>query len=390
VGGATGALEISVAIGGVMAVQVEDGSQKLLSSHKFWHIGRIAWLGDSSGLIAGGQEQPYGLNQIWHISYPGGETRRITNDLSNYRCVGLTADSSGLVTVRNEESSSIWIAPSGDASRAKQITPGIGRLDFAGGVCWTPDGKIAYTSSASGKPSIWITEADGSSQKQLTDDTYNATRPSVSPDGGYIVFGSDRSGFASISRIDVSGGNFRQLTNGGFDVQPDCSPDGQWVVYTSVNIEQQTLWKVSVNGGDPRQLTNKHWTRGAVISPDGKLMACWYWGEPNTPLRIALIPSEGGEPIKVFDLPLGALPQPGSPPPASLRWAPDGSALLYINTRGSVSIIWSQTLDGSPPRQVTDFKSERILSFDWSRDGKQLALARGTQSSDVVLISNFR
>ena len=64
--------------------------------------------------------------------------------------------------------------------------------------------------------------------------------------------------------------------------------------------------------------------------------------------------------------------------------------MLYIDTRGGVSNIWMQPLDGGPPRQVTDFKSDRIFGFEWSRDGKQLALARGTESSDVVLISGFR
>jgi hypothetical protein len=45
---------------------------------------------------------------------------------------------------------------------------------------------------------------------------------------------------------------------------------------------------------------------------------------------------------------------------------------------------------GGPPRRLTDFKSDSIFWFDFSRDGRQLALARGTQISDVVLISNFR
>jgi hypothetical protein len=64
--------------------------------------------------------------------------------------------------------------------------------------------------------------------------------------------------------------------------------------------------------------------------------------------------------------------------------------VLYIDTRGGVSNIWMQPIDGSPPKPVTDFKSEHIFSFDWSRDGKQLAVARGTQTSDVVLISDFK
>jgi hypothetical protein len=36
------------------------------------------------------------------------------------------------------------------------------------------------------------------------------------------------------------------------------------------------------------------------------------------------------------------------------------------------------------------FKADRVFSFEWSRDGKQLVVARGAVASDVVLISNFR
>jgi len=39
---------------------------------------------------------------------------------------------------------------------------------------------------------------------------------------------------------------------------------------------------------------------------------------------------------------------------------------------------------------VTNFKADLTFSFAWSRDGKQLALARGTVNKDVVLISNFK
>jgi len=49
-----------------------------------------------------------------------------------------------------------------------------------------------------------------------------------------------------------------------------------------------------------------------------------------------------------------------------------------------------QPIDGGPPRMLTDFKSDGIFWFDFSRDGKQLAVARGTQTSDVVLFSDFK
>jgi hypothetical protein len=57
---------------------------------------------------------------------------------------------------------------------------------------------------------------------------------------------------------------------------------------------------------------------------------------------------------------------------------------------GGVSNIWIQPLDDNSPKQLTDFKSDRIFSFDWSRDGKWLALARGPEQRDVVLISDLR
>jgi hypothetical protein len=49
-----------------------------------------------------------------------------------------------------------------------------------------------------------------------------------------------------------------------------------------------------------------------------------------------------------------------------------------------------QPLAGGPPRPITNFTSGRIFGFAWSRDGKNLYLAKGEIQNDVVLISNFR
>ena len=65
------------------------------------------------------------------------------------------------------------------------------------------------------------------------------------------------------------------------------------------------------------------------------------------------------------------------------------SANLVL-TQNGVSNIWEQRLTGGPPKQVTHFDSGEIFDFEWSRDGRQLALTRGSESSDVILISNFR
>lgn len=69
---------------------------------------------------------------------------------------------------------------------------------------------------------------------------------------------------------------------------------------------------------------------------------------------------------------------------------PDGRALAYVDTQGGVSNIFAQPLDGGKPKQLTDFKQERIFSFAYSHDGRQLALSRGTINNDVMLIGNFK
>ena len=93
---------------------------------------------------------------------------------------------------------------------------------------------------------------------------------------------------------------------------------------------------------------------------------------------------QGGDPAKVFDIPSSINITAG------LRWTTDGRALTYIDTTGGVSNIWSLPLDGGKSVQLTDFKADQIFWFDFSRDGKQLALSRGTQTSDVVLIRDVR
>lgn len=51
---------------------------------------------------------------------------------------------------------------------------------------------------------------------------------------------------------------------------------------------------------------------------------------------------------------------------------------------------WAQPRDGGKPRQLTDFKSDRTFYSNFARDGKQLGLARGTQTGDVVMITDFK
>ena len=71
---------------------------------------------------------------------------------------------------------------------------------------------------------------------------------------------------------------------------------------------------------------------------------------------------------------------------AGPQFTVDGKAVAYPVRENGVDNIWIQPLDGSPGHQITKFDAERILSFHWSPDGRNLGVLRGHTDSDVVLL----
>jgi eukaryotic-like serine/threonine-protein kinase len=366
-------------------IPVDGGQERWMTPHRWSHLSSTVWLGDGSGLMVLALENHTSELQLWHISYPGGEVQRLTSDLNGYLegSLSITADSSTIVAAQEDRSSKIWVAPMGEGEdHAKQLT--VGKFDGLNGVAWTPDGKILCVLKTGDDSNIWLMNRDGTERKQLTADSAVKMLPQMSPDGRHIVFDSLHVESTNIWRMDADGSNQKQLTSGAFgDLGPRFTPDGQWVVFWSwTESGSAKIEKVSIEGGDAAQLTD-YWTVLPSISPDGKLIAAGYQDEQQNP-HLAIIPSSGGQPTKILPLPSSVLPGVG------LGWTPDSSTLVYMQKRSGVSNIWSQPINGDPPKQLTNFKSDVIFRFALSRDGRELVLARGTRTRDVVLIRNFR
>jgi Tol biopolymer transport system component len=364
----------------IVAVPAEGGPETTLTSHHWVSVSRVIWLGDGSGLIvAAVPELTSTGTQLWYVSYPGGEVRRVTNDLNAYgtSSLGLTADSKTLVTVQADKSAQLWVIVAGaDAGKAKQITNGKYDGDT---LAWTVDGKIFYTAPSGQQSDIWSINSDGTASKQLTSDSFTEGLGCVSPDGRYAVFSSNRSGNFNIWKMDLASGEQTQLTEGAeVDSQASCTPDGQWVLFKSLRQGKSTFWKVPLSGGTPEQLSDKS-AAWAAISPDGKLVALRYFEEQGNVNKIALVPFAGGEPTKILEVSTGFRD-------IGLGWNPDGRAIIYVATRDNADNIWTMPIDGGTPKQLTNFTNGLIFGFQPSRDAKQIALSRGSQTDDVILL----
>ena len=366
------------------AISVGNGSVREIYSTPD-AIGRPRWLPDGSGLLAPIRKVDQAFRgQLWFISYPRGEARRLTNDLMDYQlcCLDLTPDGKTLVDTELATVSDLWLVSAGNTAKAKQITT---KEFVVGGFSWMPNGRITFASQ-DGK--LFAVKPDGSGRTLLTPDDHFNHDPSVCGDGRYIVYAAYREQRQGIWRMDTDGSNPIRIADETLAISPQCSPDGKWVVY--LRGPSWTPVRVNVMGAKQPEVLAQDFVAGFSLkmSPDGKRIM--YLVSPvenatspsaSKPIQLKVISFDSGAPVYQFDWPAPA----GAP-----HWAPEGEAVEYASTRNGVSNIWQQKLTGGPPKQVTKFESGLIFDFDWSRDGRQLALTRGSESSDVILISNFR
>jgi Tol biopolymer transport system component len=297
----------------------------------------------------------------------------------------LTQDGKTLADTAGSQVSDLWIAPTSDTTKAKQVT----RNDHAvGRFSWTTDGRIIF---ASGDGNLSILNSDTSVRTLLTPNDNAISDPSFCGDGRYFVYSAYREQKVGVWRMDADGSNPIRIADETVATSPQCSPDGKWVIYLRGGSGSVPM-RVAITGEKPPEPIAQSpavWLGDVLaFSPDGKRIAYLAVsqnpGSPSgsRPNRLIIIAFDGGALLHQFDWPGTSAGEP--------RWAPSGEAIDYVLTRNGASNIWRQKLSGGTPKQITNFESGQIFDFDWSRDGKQLALTRGSQSSDVILISNFR
>jgi Tol biopolymer transport system component len=245
----------------------------------------------------------------------------------------------------------------------------------------SPDGKrLAFASSRSGTPEIWLCDADGSNMTKLTSFGGPSThRPRWSPDGKYIAFYSDATGNREIYVSTPQGRIHRLTDHPSRDTNAEWSRDGSWIYFISDRSGRSEMWKAPSDGsGQPVPVEGVVDT--ALESPDGK----WLYhsrGWPDT-FSVWRSPAQGaGEAVLVAD----GLNSIGG-------WRLAGDGIYYIGKADE---------DGMYPLQFKNLTTGKIRSLTrilrpyWgisvTADRRSILYPQLDQSgSDLMLVENFK
>jgi Tol biopolymer transport system component len=139
----------------------------------------------------------------------------------------------------------IWTSNQDGSSLVKLTS-----LGSCGSPRWSPDSRwIAFDSTSTGAPAIYIVPAAGGAATALVEDASENMVPSWSNDGRWIYFASSRTGVDQVWKIAVDHGQAVQVTrNGGF--APVESYDGRTIYYAKTRLENPEIWQVPVQGGE--------------------------------------------------------------------------------------------------------------------------------------------
>lgn len=370
--------------GHLVLADVSTGKLTPVGHAEFWFPDDLTWLPSGDRLLAvGGDGAMLDVRrQIWAVSVPAGETTRVTNDLNAYQGVSLTRDGNMLATTQQRATSNLCSWTPG-STEVKEITSG--SSSYVGDVTSSASKLYFFAAMASGGVEIRTANLDGTAPTALI--TMKADPiwlPSVPSDGSFILFQSLAGGAPRVWRADRDGSNPRPVTSTLANAQyaMAVAPSGDWFIY--LPNAANDLVKVPLRGGGKPVIIAKNSIGSMQVSPDSQFIAGPFW-HPNgdTPSRfekrILVIPATGGPPVAQFEMRGDGL----------ACWTPDGKALTYIRDEQGISNLWRQPLDGSPPEQLTHFKSGKIVSHTWTPNGTVI-MARGEETSDVVLISDFR
>lgn len=378
-------------LGQMTVIDVATGRTEELAIPRLRRIGHVGWFPDGRSLVVSASEDGR-VFHLWKVSYPGNDVQALTVGLVSYSRPIVSADGKSILALQSNESANLYVADASDPPAQRSLTTGNTNRFGQMSLIWADNSRIVYSAINEGRTAenLWITSTDSAAPKQLTsEDRFPANAPAS--DGKSVFYNINRNRMANINRVSLNGEGLTFVTDesDGNRRSPQVSPNGLWLYFVYFDSTGSKIMRRNLIDNVESVLIeneNVQCTFFLSISPDGKSLACFNsrknpvidWSKHNA--EIAVIPVDNPEQVRFIQADGNRHP---------LHFSPDGRSLEFTANVGSESMIVRQPIDGAAPKPIVRVTNEVIFNFAWSKDGKTLALSRGQQLRDAVLLSDF-
>ncbi len=184
--------------------------------------------------------------------------------------------------------------------------------------------------------------------------------------GGVLAFTSDRTGRPGIFIMNADGTDQRLVTDRADSSDPAFSPDGKRIAFVTAGPYQGTVTTTAVDGSDPRVVLAENRAMSEPDwSADGKRLLFIY--HTHFYFSISVMGIFDAEPVPLTQAVIEQIN-------ASPHWSPDGSQIVFSSNRGGDSEIYVMDSSGGNVRQLTNNDTSDYFP-SWSPDGSQIAFA---------------
>jgi Tol biopolymer transport system component len=349
-------------------------------------VGGLTWTADGREIIFSSSNPFVRSGSLWRIQASGGAPERFTVAGYDVMSPHISRRGNRLAYVQASGDYNIYkIDVSGTAVSKNPPTKLIASTRNDVSPQFSPDGgRIVFGSDRSGSSEIWMGDSDGSNVVQMTSLNKEAGTPRWSPDGQQIAFDffEDRRGHIYV--INTAGGPPRPVTTGDFDdIVPSWSRNGKWIYFASNRTGVYQVWRVHPEGGEAVQVTRQGGGL-AFESFDGKYVY-YVKGWEGPAKGIWRVPVDGGEEIQVLD---------SFHSENNGDWAVADDGLYFINPEAKEGVDM-EFFDFATRkvRQVGKLGKANISTtcITVSPDRRQILYVQIDHSGqDIMLVENFR
>jgi Tol biopolymer transport system component/DNA-binding winged helix-turn-helix (wHTH) protein len=340
--------------------------------------GGSAWSPDGSRIAFWSNRD--GKAEIYVMNTDGSNVKRLTNNLSDDVGPKWSPDGNKILFDSERDGNKEVYVMDADGGNQTRLTRN-NATDSA--TSWSPDGsQIAFASNRDHVSpfdfDIYLMSADGSNVRKIVEDREYDAEPKWSPDGKKILFISGRNGNFDLYVTNIDGTEQRNLTADydKNDIAPAWSPDGNNIAFVRTVQGKEQIFVMNADGSNPKRVTNNSSNNAQPAwSPDGSKLVFQTDRDGNFEITVM---SVDGELVQLTD-------DPGED--LDPDWSPDGSKLAFSSNRAGMHHIYVVNADGSSVTQITNAKADDTEPA-WSRDGKRLAFVRAIEGNSEVYVVN--